>query len=382
MIRGMRPRSHSRRLGCALAALSLAAACSRPVDSAVDPTPGGRLPESAAVLAMLTERARALPHAGIVAGLLDASGRRFLAAGTRGGPGAPPPDARSVFEIGSVTKVFTATLLAEMAGRGEVRLDEPVAELLPASVRVPSRGGRAITLVDLATQSSGLPRLPGNLAPRDDANPYADYTEAQLFAFLASYQLPRAPGAEYEYSNLGVGLLGLALARRAGTSYERLVAERILAPLGLRDTRIALSPDQRARLVPGHDETGAAVSNWDVPTLAGAGALRSTAEDLIAFLAANLAAARGKGGPLARAMRQAHAPRRPTASPGMSIGLGWHVVDASRVVWHNGGTGGYHSFVGFAPDRGVGVVLLTNSTLSVDEVGMRLLDPATAHRMH
>jgi serine-type D-Ala-D-Ala carboxypeptidase/endopeptidase len=333
---------------------------------------------------MLDARARALPHAGIAAALLDASGRRFLAAGTRNGPGTPPPDERSVFEIGSVTKTFTATLLAEMAGRGEVRLDEPVADLLPG-VKVPSRDGRAIELLDLATQSSGLPRLPGNLAPKDDANPYADYSEAQLFAFLRSYELPRAPGAGYEYSNLGFGLLGFALARREGTSYEALLTRRILAPLNLRDTRIALSPDLKARLVPGHDESGAAVANWDVPTLAGAGALRSTAADLAAYVAANLAAdlpAGKSGGALGRAMRATHAPRRPTAAPGMSIGLGWHVVDASGIVWHNGGTGGYHAFVAFSLARGTGVVLLANTDLSVDEVGMRILDPASAGRMH
>lgn len=372
----------SRTWRLALASLLLAAACSRPAGSAAGTGVAGagvRLPATSQVQALLDERARTLPHAGIAAGLLDASGRRFLAAGTRNGPGTPPPDERSVFEIGSVTKTFTATLLAEMAGRGEVRLAEPVADLLPPGVRVPARGRRQITLFDLATQSSGLPRLPGNLAPRDDANPYADYTEAQLFAFLGSYELPRAPGAEYEYSNLGFGLLGLALARRAGTSYEGLVRERILAPLGLRDTAVALSPDLRSRLVPGHNERGGAASNWDIPTLAGAGALRSTARDLVAYVAANLAAEHGEGGALGRAMREARQRRRPIA-PGRSIGLGWHLVDAAGIVWHNGGTGGYHTFVGFDPARGTGVVLLANSELSIDELGMRLLDATTAGR--
>jgi D-alanyl-D-alanine-carboxypeptidase/D-alanyl-D-alanine-endopeptidase len=373
-------RSRRSVLGGLLALLGLLAGCARALPAA---SAEHALPPSPAVRAMLAERLSSLPNAGIVAGLLDADGRRFVAVGMRRGPGTPPPDARSLFEIGSVTKVFTGTLLADMAGRGEVRLDEPVADLLPASVRVPSRGGLAITLADLATQSSGLPRLPANMAPKDEANPYADYTEAQLFAFLSSYELPRAPGAAYEYSNLGVGLLGLALARRAGSTYERLIDDRVLGPLRLRDTRISLSPEVRARLAPGHDETGAVVPNWDVPTFAGAGALRSTAADLLTFLAANLAAERGEDtSRLARAMRLAHAPRRPTATPGMSIGLAWHVVDASHVVWHNGATGGYHSFVGFDPLRGVGVVVLASSTASVDEVGMRLLDAEAAKKMH
>jgi len=357
------------------------AACSR--HAPPPPVARSLLPASPAVRALLEERARALPSSGLVAGLLDAGGRRVVAAGTSRGPGSPPPGGRSVFEIGSVTKVITGVLLADMAFRGEVRLDEPVASLLPAGVRVPSFQGRAITLVDLATQSSGLPRSAANMAPRDLSNPYADYTEAQLYGFLSTYELPRAPGAQFEYSNLGMGLLGLALGRRAGSGYERLVTSRILDPLGLHDTRITLSPEQRGRLVPGHDEGGAVVPNWDVPTLAGAGALRSTAADLLDFLAASLAASAGRDpGGLGRAMRAAQTPRRPAASPGMSIGLGWHVHNPSHIVWHNGGTGGYRAFVGLVPDRGTAVVLLASSTGSLDDIGLHLLDPTLRLRAH
>jgi Beta-lactamase len=127
---------------------------------------------------------------------------------------APAPGlyADSVFEIGSITKVFTAILLADMADRGEVKLDDPVAMYLPADVRIPERSGRKITLLDLSTQSSGLPRMPDNLRPSNPLNPYADYTVAQMFDFLGRYQLPRDIGAEFEYSNLGVGLRECVLA--------------------------------------------------------------------------------------------------------------------------------------------------------------------------
>ncbi|HTI03760.1 MAG TPA: serine hydrolase, partial [Gemmatimonadales bacterium] len=280
----------------------------------------------------------------------------------------------AVFEIGSITKVFTASVLADMVARGEVRLDDPVAKYLPASVHVPSYGGKQITLVDLATQSSGLPRLPTNFAPRDSTNPYADYTVAQLYAFLSSYQLPRDVGATYEYSNLGMGLLGHALALRAHTSYESLVRARILAPLGMRETAITLTPQLTARLAPGHDAEGHVVPNWDLPTLAGAGALRSTARDMLTFLAANIDTGTTA---LNREFATTHAPRHPAGSPTMQIGLAWHILarPGGSIVWHNGGTGGYRSFLGYDPARRMGVVILANSNnAAVDDLGFHLID--------
>src|SRR5262249_55292167 len=178
------------------------------------------LPSDSAVRALLASRVQTFPDTGkhgtgIVVGLLDASGRRrILAVGV---------DSNGVFEIGSITKTFTATALADMVEHGEVGLDDPVAKYLPDSVHVPTRNGKQITLLDLATQSSGLPRMPSNMTPQDPMNPYADYSVQQMYAFLAGYQLTRDIGASYEYSNLGVGLLGHALALKAGTSYETLV---------------------------------------------------------------------------------------------------------------------------------------------------------------
>src|SRR6266566_3001093 len=216
-----------------------------------------------------------------------------------------------------IRKVFTASALADMVARGEVKLDDPVANYLPRAVRMPVRV-RPITLLDLATQSSGLPRLPDNFAPRDSSNPYADYSVQQLYEFLSRYQLPRDPGASYEYSNLGVGLLGHALALRAGMSYEQLVTRRILTHLGMRETAITLTPAMRARLAPGHDVGGNVVPNWDLPTLAGAGALRSTARDMLTFLAANLDTS---ATPMARGLRQTHEPRQATDNPNLKVGL-------------------------------------------------------------
>src|SRR6185369_1631387 len=209
--------------------------------------------------------------AGIVVGLLEADGRTRVVAYNEHKHGEPDFNARTMFEIGSITKTFTASILADMVARGEVKLDDPVSKFLPGTVKVPARGGKQITLLDLATQSSGLPRMPTNFQPKDGANPYADYTVQQMYDFISGYQLPRDIGAQYEYSNLGFGLLGQALALRAGKSYGELVRERILQPLGMNSTTIELSADQKARLAPGHGPNGSVVSNWDIPGLAGAG---------------------------------------------------------------------------------------------------------------
>jgi D-alanyl-D-alanine-carboxypeptidase/D-alanyl-D-alanine-endopeptidase len=196
-----------------------------------------------------------------------------------------------------------------------------------------------------------------------------------MYEFLSACEPKRPPGESYEYSNLGAGLLGHALSRRAGKSYEALVAERICKTLTMNDTRITLGEGMRSRLAPGHDADGEQVANWDLPTFAGAGGLRSTCNDMLKFLAANMAAnkAPGKAGELGAAMRSTHQPRT-GADMSNDIALGWHVRRKPKTVWHNGQTGGYHSMVAFMPDENVGVVLLTNTaTGTVDKVALDLL---------
>src|SRR5262245_3147920 len=206
---------------------------------------------------------------GIVLGIVTPQGRHIISHG-RFDDGDPRPlDGDSLFEIGSVGKVFTALVMADMVQHHEVALDDAIATYLPEQVKVPERGGRAITLLDLATHTSALPRMPTNFAPRDPANPYSDYTVAQLYAFLSNYPPTRDIGGEYAYSNLGYGLLGNVLARRGGMDYENLVTSRIAAPLGLKSTVMTLSPTLRSRLAPGHNELLQPVPNWDDTTMAG-----------------------------------------------------------------------------------------------------------------
>jgi CubicO group peptidase (beta-lactamase class C family) len=309
---------------------------------------------------------------GMVVGVIDARGRRVIAHGVTGA-GGKPVDGKTLFEIGSVTKALTSLLLADMVRRGEVRLDDPVAKHLPPGTVVPTRNGKAITLIDLATHTSGLPRLPANLAPRDPLNPYADYTEAQLDAFLRDYALSRDSGGTYEYSNLGVGLLGRALAYRAGGDYEGVLRQRVLAPLGMTDTAIALTPDQATRFSDGHSAALQPTPHWELPSLAGAGALRSTADDLLKLTAAELGQVQT---PLSAAMVDQLVPRRP-ATGDVLVALGWHIWPTAdgEIISHGGGTMGFQSFVGFNRRTQVGVVVLSNAAgvLGVEDVGLHLL---------
>ena len=313
---------------------------------------------------------------GIVVGVIEPSGRRIVSYGKLAKDDPRPLNGDTLYEIGSITKVFTSLLLADAVERGEVALTDPVAKFLPDKVTVPERGGRSITLQDLATHTSGLPRMPTNFSPKDPGNPFADYSFENMYAFLGGYQLTRDIGSQYEYSNFGAGLLGHALTLRTrSTDYEALVHARVLAPLGMTSTAVTLSPSMKSRLATGHSATLEPTGNWDLPALAGAGALRSTTNDLLTFLAANIGYVKT---PLAPAMADMLTVRRPTGNPNLAIALGWHVLTThgKELVWHNGGTAGYRTFIGFDPAARVGVVVLSNSgtTAGPDDIGRHLLD--------
>lgn len=327
------------------------------------------------VLARRIDRMRR--SVGIVVGIVDAHARRVIAYGRLNQGDDRPLDGGTLFQIGSVTKVFTSLLLADMVQRGEVKLDDPVARYLPSGVKVPERHGKRVTLADLATHTSGLPRLPTNLAFRTIGNPYADYTEAALYEFLSSYKLKREIGSKYEYSNLGGGLMGLALSRRAGMDYGRLVRERICEPVGMSSTTSQISEEIQWRRAIGHDRTMAPTEGWTFgPATAGAGELWSDADDMLAFLAANLGYF---DTPLADAMAAMLKIRRATGVKGLEVALGWHLLlkKGREIVWHNGGTGGYRSFIGFDRAAGFGIAALSNAFTweGVDDIGRHLLDP-------
>jgi CubicO group peptidase (beta-lactamase class C family) len=309
---------------------------------------------------------------GIVTGIIDPNGRRVIAHGNPAKGDPRPVDGDTIFEIGSISKVFTSLLLADMVNRREVTLDDPAAQYLPEHVRMPERNGKPIRLLDLATHSSGLPNIPSNMTRKDPANPYADYSVDELYEFLSGYTSLRDPGSEVEYSNLGAGLLGHILARRAGTDYESLVRSRITRPLGMPDTGITLTPSMKQRMATGHNAMLAPVANWDLPTLAGAGALRSSTNDMLTFLEAFLGY---QESPLAPSMNAMLDFRRPAGKASFEIGLGWLVF--GEVVWHDGGTGGFRSFAGYDPKARAGVVAFSNASTfgGVSDIGMYLLNP-------
>lgn len=289
------------------------------------------------------------------------------------------PDTNTIFEIGSVTKIFTATLLAEMVNDGSVKLDDPISRFLPPGVTSPTKNGHEITLEDLATHTSGLPRLPANLLrkAKDPQNPYADYTAQDLYDSLGKVTLASEPGQTSVYSNYGYGLLGKILELKAGKPYNDLVQENICAPLGLMNTTTHLSIEQAKRLAPGHNPDGKVVPNWDFDALAGCGAMRSDAADLMKLVQANLGDGDSR---VSRALTATQETHFQSLSGG--IGLGWQInrtIEGPLIFWHNGGTGGYVSFVGFDKDNQVGVVILSSygdawaGDSSVDAMGMKIL---------
>ncbi len=298
--------------------------------------------------------------AGVSIAVVEHGVRRILSYG------AAKPD--SIFEIGSITKTFTGLILSQLVEQGKVRFDEPVRELLPPGT-VAKPAGDEITLLDLATQHSGLPRMPDNFKPADPNNPYADYSAANLYAFIAKQGVLRPAKPDFLYSNLGFGLLGQALAVRSGLSYPALLKEEVTGPLGLKDTTIALTAEQQARFIPGHAGDHGPAHAWDLDAFAGAGGVRSTASDMLTYIEANLhpetlkpAGKSAAAHTLSAALTQQHE-LRADALPGTRIALAWLFEAESGNYWHNGATGGYSSYAFFNPKGDYAAIVLLNTTL-------------------
>jgi serine-type D-Ala-D-Ala carboxypeptidase/endopeptidase len=303
---------------------------------------------------------------GIVVGIVDAGGSSIVSSGRLDNGTDQKVNGDTVFEIGSVTKTFTGLLLQDMVERGEMKLDDPVAKYLPKSVKVPSRNGKEITLLQLATHTSGLPTSSITWIPKRADDPRADYTVERMYEFVSSYELPRDPGTKYEYSTVGMALLGQAIALKAGTTYESLVIDRICRPLKMDSTRITLTPQLNARFAIGHNYCGYSVSNsyWGALT-PGAG-LRSTANDLLKYVSANLGLSPSCLAPLMKKTHISHfnAGMETDTGQDTDLGLGWmitHEPGGADIIEHGGLTDGFISFVCFDPARVRGVVVLCNS---------------------
>ncbi len=309
----------------------------------------------------------------IVVGIIDTNGKRVISYGKQNKVEGDLANGNTLYEIGSITKVFTSLALQIMADHGELNVSDQISKFLPNSVTTPTRDGKEITLLDLSSQISGLPRMPSNFSPADFSNPFADYTPEKLYAYISSYKLTRGIGEKYEYSNLGTGLLGHILTLKANSDYETLIQKLICVPLNMKNTLVTITPELRQRLALGYDSKGNQVKNWDFSALAGAGVLKSSVNDLLIFLEANLGLTKTT---LQTAMEKIHKPRNSTTTDYLDIAMGWHVWKKydKEIIWHNGGTAGYRAFIGFDKENKKGIVLLTNSSAGADDIGLHLLE--------
>ncbi len=321
-------------------------------------------------------------HAGLVVAAIAGDERIVVGFGRSNLASDQPPSGDTLFELGSISKVFTAALLADEIAHGEVTLETPVTALLPPNTIPADSPAQRITLKHLVTHTASLPRTPAQTftAPQlwrtaIAADTYRHYADADVLGALKT-QSARTLGETFEYSNVGFGILGFALSRRSGADYQTAIQTRIAQPLGMRDTGVALDAAQRTRLARGYRADvnlgslywAQVAAPWEFPnTLAGAGGLRSTANDMLIFLAANL------GTPV---LQQTH-PVLFTQGE-TQIGMAWlrAVLPQSgqAIIWHNGETGGYANFIGLTADYRCGVVILSNATDSVDDLGLAILD--------
>jgi len=311
---------------------------------------------------------------GIVIGFVDEHGSKVDSCGKMDNGTDEEVNGDTLFDIASITKPFTGLLLQDMIERGEMKLDDPASKYMPSSVRMPTRNDKEITLRHLVTHTSGLPHIADNLNPKRADQPFADYAVEELNAFLSGYKLTRDPGAKFEYSSLGMGLLGHVIALKAGSDYETLVVDRICRPLKMDSTRITLTPELKFRFATGHNQYGEAVPSWDRQTQLGGSAIRSTANDMLRFLSANLGLAPSSLTPLMEKTHMVHLHQ----TLGMDVGLAWMIMSApqgTKIIWHGGGAPGYVTFAGFDKTRHRGVVVLSSSwDLDVQAIGMLLLE--------
>lgn len=326
----------------------------------------------AELVAHLRERVDRGINRSIVVGVALPGGPRFFAAGTYREGDDRGVDKRTVFEIGDLTQVFTALLAADLAGQKQINLDDPIGNYLPADISAPGTGV-PITLEHLATHTSGLPPLPDNYVAALRGDPLSQLTTDTVYEFLDGYLPKTEPGSAFRRSILGVGLLGLLLERETGRSYEELVLDTICKPLEMNFTTVTLSEKQRYRLARGHSGEEQA-SSINFTALPGSGGMYSTAADLVKLISAHLGWSES---PLGSAIEQTREARYPTRNSVTKFSLGWNVtqLEEEEIHWLSGITGGSAAFMAFDEKRGTGVVVLSNSAHSVNDIGFSLIAP-------
>jgi len=282
-----------------------------------------------------------------------------------------PDSENMIFEIGSVTKTFNSLILAQEVVAGRMKLNDPINLYLPDSIPALNFQGKPITLQDLANHTSGFPRLPANIfnARVDPKDPYKHYLPDSLYSFLRHYHPSVVPGTVFSYSNFGAGVLGTILERKSGSSFESLIVNRICKPLGMDHTSVTLNDAAQKNFAQGYNETGEMTAPWDLASLKGSGAIRSTLNDMIKYTRAQMEIK----GPLRKAITLSHQPTY--IGKDQSMGLGWRINRSGQHTYlhHSGGTGGFRSIVGFDTDRQVAIIILSNAAEDVTTIGERFL---------
>jgi len=303
---------------------------------------------------------------GVSVVLINGQQTEYLSLGLANKKSKEKINADTLFQIGSISKTFTALALANMVNEGKIKLTDHVQNYLPEQVKLPVKNGKHITFLSLSNHSSGLPRLPTNMPFSNPLNPYADYTVEMMYQFLNDYKLPREVGEGHEYSNLGAGLLGHVLALIDHNSFQGMVTDRVLTPLKMLNTFVTIPALKTDLLSNGHNDQLGVTEHWQLPTLAGAGALNSSATDMANYLKANMSKEL-----LSEDFTLSHTSTGPFGNPDTEIGLGWIIIKGkdNRYYMHNGGTGGFRSFIAFDPKQQKGIVILTNSIFELDEIG-------------
>ena len=313
----------------------------------------------------------------IVIGIIDHGEQKIYCYGNINKNGGPSADSNTLFEIGSLTKLFTATATAIEVHSGKLKYSDSLSSLLPG-IHMPEYAGHEIKVIDLLHHTSGLPRIPTDLfIPRknfDTLNPYAIYSRTNLDSFIDKYRLRWMPGTSYSYSNLGYGLMGDILSRIEGKSYESIIGEMIWKPLNMNHSTITLSEEQKKVIASPYNQKGEPDHLWDFDALAGAGAIRSDITDMMKFLSVSMNPGGVKDIKLKNALIDCQTMLF-NADNGVKVGLGWHSqpFNYDRLIFHAGGTGGYHSFIGFTKNSQKGIIMLTNSQMENDEIALNIL---------
>jgi serine-type D-Ala-D-Ala carboxypeptidase/endopeptidase len=286
----------------------------------------------------------------------------------------------TIYELGSVSKLFTSLLLADAVVRGEIDLNAAADVSNPAGIRFPSRDGQSIRWIDLSTHRTGLPRLATNMPVTDLVNPYREYDSKKAAEFLNQYKLPRKRGESQEYSNFAVSVLGYLVAAKAGKSYEQLLRERIADPLEMTDCTVSLSSDQLKRFATPHNKFGSVASPWTFADLPGAGGVHATMRDMMRFAKAQLNPPSGK---LGEAIELAWKQQTEADASGSAMGLGWMIAGDGETRWHNGGTGGFSTYLIINRQAKCAVIVLCNTAVrnEVDQLGMKLLMKAAGQEV-